>query len=527
MTVERVACLAFDSPGISMLNAGLAAGRLPTLARLLDGGRAVSLVDHQEIATSASWPTLIRGCELPDHGLGSDRAFAQSEYRIEHLDVASAPRPPFWRYLSDAGVRSVVLSAYSAPMLDDFHGAQVTGWGSHDPFEGKLGRFRSDPPELLGELERLVGRRAIRYDPMRPRTPRQVRAYVSDMVRGCEQQRRALEHMLSRTPDWRFAWASFGECHQAGHLLWNFADPEHSDYVAEAPADVRDGLMRVYEATDRAIGGVIEGLPEGTAVLVVSPYDMAPNHHLDEVLQLVLERGGWAVRAAGKDATMRVRSLAAGRRVVRALVPLGLRPALGRLAGRDRLLAELDAGLLDWRATRALKVPSDGSAAVRLNLAGREPAGCVQPGADAERTLGDLAEALAELRCADTGRPLVVRVARYEELYEGVEPFTGPADLYIEWAHVPRPRAVRSDRVGEVEVPAARSNQSLHHTPGFAIAWGAGTEPEGGARLPGMGEARLADVGATVLALLGIAPPPEITGRSIAELAPADAAAGA
>ena len=93
------------------------------------------LVDHQEIATSASWPTLIRGCELPDHGLGSDRAFAQSEYRIEHLDVASAPRPPFWRYLSDAGVRSVVLSAYSAPMLDDFHGAQVTGWGSHDPFE--------------------------------------------------------------------------------------------------------------------------------------------------------------------------------------------------------------------------------------------------------------------------------------------------------------------------------------------------------------------------------------------------------
>ena len=115
---------------------------------------------------------------------------------------------------------------------------------------------------------------------------------------------------------WRFAWASFGECHQAGHLLWNFADPEHSDYVAEAPADVRDGLMRVYEATDRAIGGVIEGLPEGTAVLVVSPYDMAPNHHLDEVLQLVLERGGWAVRAAGKDATMRVRSLAAGRRVV-------------------------------------------------------------------------------------------------------------------------------------------------------------------------------------------------------------------
>jgi predicted AlkP superfamily phosphohydrolase/phosphomutase len=527
VSVERVACLAFDSPGSAFLRSGLDAGRLPTLARLLEGGRTVSLVDRQDIATSASWPTLIRGCDLPDHGLGSDRHFVPGDYRVEHVEAAWAGRPPFWRYLSDAGVPSAVLSPYSAPLLDDFEGVQVTGWGSHDPFEGKLGRYRSDPPELLGEIERLVGRRAIRYDPTPPRTPRQVRAYVSDMVRGCDQQARALGHMLSRVPDWRFAWASFGECHQAGHLLWHFADPAHPDYQSDVPADLRDGLMRVYEATDRAIGAVIDALPEGTAVLVVSPYDMAANHHLDEVLQPVLERGGWAVRASGGKASLKVRALATGRRAVRALVPLGLRPALGRLAGRDRLLAELDVGLVDWKATRVLKVPSDGSAALRLNLAGREPAGPVQSGAEAERTLRELEAFLLELRCADTGRPVVARVARFEELYEGAEPFSGAADLYVEWAPVTRPRAVRSDRVGEVPVPAARSNKSLHRAPGFAIACGEGIEPDEGARLPASAEARLADVGATVLALLGVPAPPEITGRPIGELVPQDAAAGA
>ena len=527
MTAERVACLAFDSPGMSMLNAGLQAGRLPTLAWLLESGRSVGLVDRQEIATSATWPTLIRGCELPDHGIGSDRHFVPGQYRIADIEAASAARPPFWRHISDAGLRSVVLSPYSAPLLDGFRGLQVTGWGSHDPFEGKLGRFRSDPPELLGELERLVGRRAIRYDPRPPRTHRQVREYVRDMVRGCGQQADALVHMLSRAGDWRFAWVSFGECHQAGHLLWHLADPAHPDYDPEAPADVRDGLMRVYEATDRAIGSVIERLPEGTAVLVVSPYDMAPNHHLDEVLPLVLERGGWSVRASGAETSPRVRTLRAGRRAVRALVPLALRPALGRIAGRDHLLAELDAGLVDWRATRVMKVPSDGSAALRLNLAGREPTGPVQPGREAERVLTDLAESLRELRCADTGRPLVARLARYEELYEGVDPFKGPADLYVQWERVSRPRAVRSDRVGEIPVPAARSNRSLHHAPGFAVASGPGIEPDPSTHLPGTAEARLTDVGATALDLLGIASPPEITGRPMTAPVPADAAAGA
>src|SRR3954451_5867564 len=182
---------------------------------------------------------------------------------------------------------------------------------------------------------------------------------------------------------------------------------------------------------------------------------MAPNHHLDEVLEPVLEAGGWQVRATGGEASPRVRVLAAGRRAIRALVPLRLRPALGRLAGRDRLLAELETGLVDWTAARVMRAPSDSSAALKLNLAGREPSGPVQPGDDAERTLRELEGALLELRCADTGQPLVARIARFEELYEGAEPFSGPADLFVEWAHLARPRAVHSERVGEVPVPTA------------------------------------------------------------------------
>jgi predicted AlkP superfamily phosphohydrolase/phosphomutase len=143
MSAERVACLAFDSAGISFLERGLETGRLPALASLLDRGRAVALADHQEIATPPSWPTLVRGADLPDHRLYADRAYMPGEYRVGDVVPESAARDPFWRHLSDAGIRSVVLSAYSAPLLTRFDGVQVCGWGSHDPFDAKLGRVRS------------------------------------------------------------------------------------------------------------------------------------------------------------------------------------------------------------------------------------------------------------------------------------------------------------------------------------------------------------------------------------------------
>jgi hypothetical protein len=130
------------------------------------------------------------------------------------------------------------------------------------------------------------------------------------------------------------------------------------------------------------------------------------------------------------------------------------------------------------------------------------------------------------LRCADTGAPIVARLARYEELFDA-EPGSGAADLFIQWARLPRPRAVRSDRVGEVAVPANRSIRSVHYAPGFTIGAGPGIEPSRARRLRDADQARLPDVGATVLALLGVPQPPEVTGRPIAGLAPAGAAAGA
>ena len=56
---------------------------------------------------------------------------------------------------------------------------------------------------------------------------------------------------------------------------------------------------------------------------------------------------------------------------------------------------------------------------IRLNLVGREPAGIVKPGHEADRLFDDLSRELLAIRELPTGRPVVERVVRTADLYEG------------------------------------------------------------------------------------------------------------
>jgi predicted AlkP superfamily phosphohydrolase/phosphomutase len=151
--------LAFDSPGLELLEEGLADGSLPTVRRLLEQGQYFPIDDHQELLTSPCWLTLIRGCETRYHGQFADRKLIEGTYSVRSIAAEEADRPPFWAHLSDAGLRSTVVSVYGAPIVPSLKGTQVVGWGSNDPINGKVGGARCEPPDVVAQLERIVGPR--------------------------------------------------------------------------------------------------------------------------------------------------------------------------------------------------------------------------------------------------------------------------------------------------------------------------------------------------------------------------------
>jgi len=55
---------------------------------------------------------------------------------------------PFYKVLSDAGIRCAIVDFPVDYLLPDFNGCQIVDWGT----EFKLGRFEASPAGLTAEL---------------------------------------------------------------------------------------------------------------------------------------------------------------------------------------------------------------------------------------------------------------------------------------------------------------------------------------------------------------------------------------
>jgi predicted AlkP superfamily phosphohydrolase/phosphomutase len=513
MPERRVVCIGFDAAERTLVQEGIDQGWLPVVGALLERGRCVHLQQKSEVLSGAAWPTTITGAEAEGHNLFLDRQLEPGTYRIVNVGSERIGSPPLWRHVSDAGLYSTIVSVYGAPLLDDFRGTQVLGWGSHDPFGARFGDDGAiEPPEAREWLDEAVPDRNLQFGFKLPRTDAEVREYVAERVEGIRQQTRALGVLLERAR-WDLFFASFGEPHQAGHLLWHLLDPTHLEHRPDAPAEVREGLRTIYRAVDEGIGELLASLPADATLLVLTPHGMRSQNGRAEPTEAILERGGWFVRGAGPGKTgVRTWLLRTAWRTARSVLPERARTAVARRVPRESWLPDMQLADVDWAATTAFPLPHEHVSYIRVNLEGREPQGSVDA-RGAERVCAEIAEAFRELVDLDTGKPAVWDVVRIEDVIGGPA-HGGLPDLAVVWDHASPRRRLRSERVGLVETRPDDPRTGKHRTTGFVIGVGPGIEPSASCSL-GSETAALADFAPTVLSLLGLPAPAEMRGRPL------------
>jgi predicted AlkP superfamily phosphohydrolase/phosphomutase len=432
--------------------------------------------------------------DVSKHRVIFDRQLQPGTYRIVDVPGEAAGFPPFWRYLSNVGKRSTLCSVYGNTFLDEFEGTQVVGWGSYDPFSAKLPGPRTDPPELLDRLKVAVPNRRSGFLPVLPYRDREFRLFKRETIEQVGLQTRGLE-LLMRETEWDFFFGAYQHAHEAGHLLWHRTDD----------------LIDVYRAIDRDIGRIVAALPSDANLLFVTPYGMGPMKRARESMDVFLEQGGWLARRQTIGRT-KVAAKQAARSAYR-LLPYELRLAIGRFRPPTFAVDDPLAGI-DWERTRAFQLPHDEVSLIRLNLKGREPAGTVAPGSEYDSLIEELSDAIGQIADAETGEPLVEGVIRFDELLGEPVRHSFP-DLVVEWRDGASQR-IRS-RVGVVESTKRDPRSGAHPTTGFLIASGPDVEPS--AEMFVEPVALLPDVGATVLSMLGVQGPDELTGVPIKGLA--------
>lgn len=495
--------LGLDAGDPGFIAAWAAEGRLPTIARIMGRGAWGRTVGPELVSEHGAWISLFSGTSRSDHGCYYFRQLVPGTYDLTAVTGGDLDVEPFWAGLRDRRVAAIDVPDLS--LVPGLPGAQIADWGSHVSWNPDRFPPRSEPPGLLADVQRRF-ERSSRIEERHDSDRDEDRRLRRDLLESVLRKGAMCRHVLA-DGEWDLVVVVFGETHAALHQFWRYGPgvPE-ADRVDDD--ELCDALRDVYAAVDRELGRLIDLLPADANVAIlgsVGGKDAFPAGELFES----------ACRAFGYQPAPSAKGMPGPVEALRRLVPEAWRETVGRwLLPRDRreaLLARRFRASTDWSRTTAFAIPSAYTGFLRVNLAGREPLGTVDP-ADYGAVLGRLEEDLGRLVDPTTGEAVVERIGRTVDLFGGGPPEVLP-DLFVRMRPGRFLERVVHPGGAIVQRRPDFFRRSDHSDEGFFALAG----PSVGRRGEIDGIAVL-DVAPTLMALLGAAPPGRLTGTARGDL---------
>jgi predicted AlkP superfamily phosphohydrolase/phosphomutase len=386
----RLLVVGWDGATFDLVDPLVQAGKLPNLARLMEDGVSANLESTAIPISSAAWTTATTGKEPGETGIYSFLQPQPSSYDVKVVSAQDNQGIPIWRTLVARGHEVIVWGVPLTWPPEPVRGVMVSGMLS------PLDAAWAHPSELTDELKG----RGMLPDLGRWRSMQELSAgRIKEQLAIKEA---ALVEQLSK-PTWSLALTVFK----------NLDVLAHQRYTPELDGDVA-GLMVELDAT---LGRLIEAAGPDTNVVVMSDHGFSTYPMIVDIDSWLTE-AGFGVRKP--DAKLDGRNPA----------PL----AEARVSQRAERL-----GRFDMSKTRAFATTAEGNfAAIRLNVVGREPEGCVPP-EERDAVLGELEAALAAVE-QPAGTKVVRRTWRGQDLYPGDQAERVVPDLIVEFE--PKWRAI-------------------------------------------------------------------------------------
>jgi predicted AlkP superfamily phosphohydrolase/phosphomutase len=204
-------------------------------------------------------------------------------------------------------------------------------------------------------------------------------AYLDHCELVLRERERLMQFELDRLTEGLF-FILFDTPDRVQHMLWRFRDREHPGFDGDLAPELKTRIEEHYQRCDRLLAPVLDKVDENTLLMVLSDHGF-----------------GSFRRAFDTNTWLWQNDLLALKN--------------GRKPDEGFATAEVD-----WSKTYAYAL---GLGGIYLNLKGRESAGILEEGTEAERVRHAIQGGLAEFPDAQTNRPAVRSVSRREELYSG------------------------------------------------------------------------------------------------------------
>ena len=445
-------------------------------------------------------------------------------YQMNYANGASRRSPTIWKLLNAAGFSVGTMNipfTYPPEALDGFQISGLDTPTASSPFVY--------PPALKRELVKRFGKidHDVRFLGFMS-TDRRRAQVLAEMEKIDRQWASVALYLLEHHPQDVMMFV-FMSIDTVQHYFWQYMDPGHFLYDPKAEALFGNAVRKVYERLDAVTGEIIAKLAADTTVLVVSDHGGGPvvdrtlflNRYLHQ-LGLLHYREKQSDGQKGRFRLSKVGSkiLRGGFSVLRKSLSSRQKSLLAELFPALRKKAELaytSFEHIDWNRTKAycsevLASPPS----IWINLKGVKSRGIVEP---AEyRALTDfIIEKLGELKDPRTGKPIIARVYRRDEIFHG--PFAQEtADIILDWwsedsLFSTLPSFKKDKDKPPVIIREHQPSQDsewggTHRLHGILI--GRGPVLAAGAEIE---NARLIDLAPTILYLLGVPVPEDMDGK--------------
>ena len=444
---RKVVMLGLDGTPYSLIKELAERGVMPAMAALVGdehfaaAGRLMQMDSSIPEISSVAWTSMMTGRNPAKHGVFGFTDLKPGSYELAYPNFAGVQTSVLWDVLGAAGKRSVIVNQPSTYPARRLNGVLIAGFVALNLKKAVY------PPELVPRLEAM----GYRIDVDAARARDNMGAFVEDLFETLRVRERAILELFDEG-GWDFFMGVVTGTDRLHHFLWDaYADESHPYHEA---------FLEYYRAVDGLIGKITDRLAVGTPLLMMSDHgftgikkEVFLNHWLRENGYLDFTR----------DAPESLAEIADGSR----------------------------AFCLD-------------PARIYLNVEGRYPKGCVEPG-NVPALLDELAAKLRALADPDTGEAMVRDVYRRDEIFSGPLIRQAPCLVLVSnWGW---------DLKGSIKrrTFAEKGLVAGMHTQDDAFLYLRGAEVTATAK------PTVRDVMPTILKLAGCEPPPDLDGHSLIE----------
>lgn len=488
----KVIIVGLDGATFDLIEPWAAQGQLPSLNHVLSVGTHGILLSTMQPASPPAWASFRTGTNPGKHGVFD---FADLDVRRKFMPVTSdsVHGVPFWTVAGDAGRQVCIVNVPFTYPPSRVNGVMISGFPCPDTKE------LSFPPELMADLQARFGEYRVDLRSHIERLPIPSHDFfINDVHQVVETRGQTALHLLQQAA-WDCFTVVFTAPDRVQNVYWQYSDPEDPRATAEERRRWGHVILDVYKRLDEILGQILDQMDGKTFLIIVSDHGFGAMYKEVNLNRWLVEQGFLVPATSMLSDQALVRGF---RNVLRALLPRSLRSKVRSWAPERALLPGRVGFPIDWSRTLAYSVGKFGN--IFLSVRGREPDGIVEPGMQYEQVRSEIIHRLTGWINPETGKNLVWKAYRREELYSG--PHVGNApDIVIKWEDYRYHSFVPADyRKPLLFKPLPGRYKKLgwtgnHRPEGILLMKGPGIEA--GVRIDG---ATMIDVAPTILYILGL-----------------------